>query len=75
MKCGYWNVSSDLPENLFLRLRLDATGRIAGIQERPEFTGTSGIGIYRYVPEFIDEIHLVETHWSNLAKRKPQYTT
>ena len=39
---SFENVSSDLLDNPFLSLRLDAASRISGILEQPEFSGTPG---------------------------------
>ena len=54
--------SSDLPDNPPLRLLFDAAGRISGVPERPEFTGTSGyrIGIYRTSISEFSQVKCIE---------------
>ena len=67
--------SGDLPDKPFLRLRLDAAGRIARNPEHPEVTGTSGyrIGIYRTSGKKFSpfKLRLKSLFWSQVHRHVP----
>ena len=67
----------DLPDKPFLRLWLDAAGRIAGSPERPEATGTSGyrIGKLRVLPATVSEFTVLLLAWNSVRSNLVEGTS